>query len=55
MTKPKGIKKVDTRSMDELMQEAKKNEQKIIKMQAKVRGFLHRKNYNKQVDDDPKP
>lgn len=47
VTKPKGIKKSGTRDMDELMKEAKKNEEKIIKMQAKVRGFLHRKNHHK--------
>ena len=40
----------------ELLQEAKKNEDKIIKMQANVRGFLQRK-VHKQANEfaDPKP
>jgi len=33
---------------DELMSEAKKNEGKIVKMQANVRGFLSRKAHKQQ-------
>jgi hypothetical protein len=33
----------DKEQLDELMKEAKKNEEKIVKMQANVRGFLSRK------------
>jgi hypothetical protein len=46
---------VKKEQFDELMSEAKKNEGKIVKMQANVRGFLSRK-ANKQQDFlDPKP
>ena len=44
--------------MDELMREAKKNEDKIVKMQANVRGFLSRKGNNRERNadmGDPKP
>jgi hypothetical protein len=39
------------------MKDAKQNEDKIINMQAKVRGFLQRKNIdkNKNKDDEAKP
>jgi hypothetical protein len=33
----------DKEQLEELMKEAKKNEDKIVKMQANVRGFLSRK------------
>jgi hypothetical protein len=33
----------DKEHLEELMKEAKKNEDKIVKMQANVRGFLSRK------------
>ena len=41
--------------MDDLMREAKKNEGKIVKMQANVRGFLSRKVNKKEDLRDPKP
>lgn len=37
------------------MKEAKKNEDKIVKMQANVRGFLSRKVNKKEDIKDPKP
>lgn len=67
--KPPGIEKASARSsrragtknnldksqMDDLMKEAKKNEDKIVKMQANVRGFLSRKVNKKEDIKDPKP
>jgi len=41
--------------MDDLMREAKKNEGKIVKMQANVRGFLSRKVHKKADLRDAKP
>ena len=38
-TKPE----LEKEQLDDLMKEAKKNESKIVKMQANVRGFLSRK------------
>jgi hypothetical protein len=42
--------------LDNLLEEAKKNESKVIKMQANIRGFIQRKAYRKSNDFvDPKP
>jgi hypothetical protein len=52
------VKVENKEELDELMKEAKKNESKIVKMQANVRGFLSRK-VNKKAGNndigDPKP
>jgi hypothetical protein len=48
----------DKEQLDELMKEALKNEGKIVKMQANVRGFLSRKVNKKPLNPDiadPKP
>lgn len=63
-TDNKGIRKADVaapeannkQALEDLMTTAKENEVKIVKMQARVRGFLQRK-VNKKANDvcDPKP